>query len=62
VPHDVKDPIQKLCHTLNKDAISTWNAEEFEKEVDLLKRCLDFDCDTRITAEEALEHPFFQHM
>jgi serine/threonine protein kinase len=36
-----------------------WDRSEFLQAIDLLQKCLDLDCSTRITAEQALEHPFF---
>ncbi|KAI8887891.1 kinase-like protein [Backusella circina FSU 941] len=58
----------KLCDVLNKDMGKTgdkeqeskdkWDRSEFLMAIDLLQKCLDLDCSTRITAEQALEHPF----
>ncbi|KAI8087765.1 kinase-like domain-containing protein [Gilbertella persicaria] len=50
----------KLCESLNKERIATWDPKDYQEGLSLLDRCLDLDCSTRITAEEALKHPFLK--
>ncbi|KAI8380278.1 kinase-like domain-containing protein [Blakeslea trispora] len=51
-----------LCQVLNKEKVGKWKKEEFEDAISLLDRCLDLDSTTRITAEEALSHPFLMDL
>lgn len=53
-------PFERLCEVLNKERIHTWDQNEFKQGIDFLNRCLELDHNTRITAAEALEHPFLQ--
>jgi serine/threonine protein kinase len=53
-----KAPYSKLCEFFNKDRVSSWDRKEYLQGIDLLEKCLDLDHKTRITALEALEHPF----
>ncbi|KAM0679669.1 Cell division control protein 7 [Glugoides intestinalis] len=48
-------PFEQLIKQLNR------NLDVDEVTIDLLRRLLDLNCDTRITAREALEHPFFNN-
>jgi len=56
-PLDIpKVSLKNLCNSL------TSRTEEMSDSVfDLLGRCLDLNPNTRITAEETLQHPFFQN-
>jgi serine/threonine protein kinase len=49
----------KLCMALNKQKAEAWGEQNVRDAVDLLEKCLVLDCSRRITAEEALDHPFF---
>ncbi|KAG2180398.1 hypothetical protein INT44_003402, partial [Umbelopsis vinacea] len=49
----------KLCMALNKQKSETWGEQNVRDAVDLLEKCLVLDCSRRISAEEALDHPFF---
>ncbi|KAI9289132.1 kinase-like domain-containing protein [Umbelopsis sp. AD052] len=49
----------KLCMALNKQKAETWGEQNVRDAVDLLEKCLVLDCSRRISAEEALDHPFF---
>jgi len=55
-PHDIpKTPLKEICNKL------TSRTEQMPDTVfNLLERCLDLNPSTRITAKEALKHPFFQ--
>ncbi|GAA5814965.1 hypothetical protein MFLAVUS_008469 [Mucor flavus] len=53
-----KIPWKKLAEHLNKETIVKWDTDEFHQALDLLEKTLDLNKDTRITAEEALKHPF----
>ena len=68
--------IKDTCQLLRKNAIMRCNSrrESVDKSVstdelfyefpdsayELLKQLLEMDCDKRVTAEDALKHPFFQ--
>lgn len=45
---------------LNGDKLKTWASSDLETAVDLLQKCLTVDCNERITAKDALQHPFLQ--
>ncbi|KAI8582128.1 hypothetical protein K450DRAFT_171348 [Umbelopsis ramanniana AG] len=49
----------KLCMALNKQKAEAWGEQNVRDAVDLLEKCLVLDCSRRISAEEALDHPFF---
>jgi cell division control protein 7 len=49
----------KLCLALNKQKAEAWGEQNVRDAVDLLEKCLVLDCNRRISAEEALNHPFF---
>jgi len=55
-PHDIpKTPLKDLCNKL------TSRTEQMpDSAFHLLERCLDLNPSSRITAKEALKHPFFQ--
>ncbi|KAI9265907.1 kinase-like domain-containing protein [Helicostylum pulchrum] len=53
-----KIPWKKLAEHLNKETIAQWDPNEFHQALDLLEKTLDLNKDTRITAEQALKHPF----
>ncbi|KAI8382937.1 kinase-like domain-containing protein [Blakeslea trispora] len=53
-------PWTKVCESLNKDKIAHWDTEKYQDAISLLDRCLDLDSTKRITAEEALSHPFLR--
>ncbi|KAJ2956406.1 hypothetical protein NQZ79_g7719 [Umbelopsis isabellina] len=48
----------KLCLVLNKERAEQWGDENLRLAVDLLEKVLVLDCNRRISAEEALNHPF----
>lgn len=56
-PQDIpKTPLMEICNKLtSRTEKIPYNA------FDLLERCLDLNPSTRITAKEALKHPFFQN-
>lgn len=49
-------------HDLRKiiNANGLYSAQDVELANDLIERCLIWDWDSRITAEQAIQHPFFQ--
>lgn len=51
-------PWSKLAEHLNKETIQSWNPKEYKDALDLLDKCMDLNPKTRITATEALQHPF----
>lgn len=51
-------PFSKLCVSLNRESLSRWEKQDIKEGLDLLERTLDLNCSTRITASEALKHPF----
>ncbi|KAG2236356.1 hypothetical protein INT48_008338 [Thamnidium elegans] len=53
-----KIPWKKLAEHLNKENIANWDPNDFHQALDLLEKALDLNKDTRITAEQALQHPF----
>lgn len=50
----------QVCMNLNGDKLKTWASSDLETAVDLLQKCLTVDCNERITAKDALQHPFLQ--
>lgn len=46
------------CRTNNEDGKETGLNEEEKQAVKFLERCFDLDPNTRISASDALEHPF----
>ncbi|ORY48010.1 kinase-like domain-containing protein [Leucosporidium creatinivorum] len=55
------DPYGPIPSTEESD--KTWyEGSELMECVDLMRRCLELDCTKRWTAEECLEHPFFNGM
>jgi len=57
--------IRRICRTLESDNIAPWNFEERfpladPSALDLLRKMLVMDPKKRITAEEALHHPFLR--
>ncbi|KAG2174771.1 hypothetical protein INT43_005833, partial [Umbelopsis isabellina] len=48
----------KLCLVLNKERAEQWGDENLRLAVDLLEKILVLDCNRRISAEEAINHPF----
>ncbi|KAG2234892.1 hypothetical protein INT48_000319 [Thamnidium elegans] len=53
-----KIPWKKLAEHLNKENIVNWDPNDFHQALDLLEKALDLNKDTRITAKQALQHPF----
>lgn len=51
-------PFSKLCAGLNRENLSRWEKQDIKEGLDLLERTLDLNSSTRITASEALKHPF----
>ncbi|KAI8970058.1 kinase-like domain-containing protein [Mycotypha africana] len=49
----------QICQLLNGDQIAEWG-DDVTTAIDFLEKCLDLDADKRITADEALEHPFLK--
>ncbi|KAI7888459.1 kinase-like domain-containing protein [Mucor mucedo] len=52
-------PWFKLVEHLNKEAIQSWDTKDYKDALDLLDKCMDLNPKTRITATDALQHPFF---
>ncbi|CAM0138785.1 unnamed protein product [Umbelopsis sp. WA50703] len=48
----------KLCLVLNKERAEQWGDENLRLAVDLLEKVLVLDCNRRISAEDAINHPF----
>lgn len=57
IPRKAKSLLE-LCRSLNEERFQEWGEEDVAKAVDLLKKCLQVDPEKRISAREALEHPF----
>ncbi|KAG1450872.1 hypothetical protein G6F56_008231 [Rhizopus delemar] len=55
-----KVSLKKLCAYYNGDELQLWPDEELRYALNLLERCLQLDPSERITADEALNHPFLQ--
>ncbi|OBZ82246.1 Cell cycle serine/threonine-protein kinase hsk1 [Choanephora cucurbitarum] len=58
IPEDEVD-LGAICHQINKERVDTWDPEEYKLAVDLMKKCLQLIHTNRLTATEALNHPFF---
>jgi mitogen-activated protein kinase 1/3 len=59
--------IRRVCESVKSERCAPWNFEERfpgtdPKALDLLRKMLVFDPKKRITAEEALNHPFLQEV
>ena len=50
--------MEVLCKMLNEETIKSWTDHDYKEAISLLKMCLEVDSSERITAEEALKHPF----
>ncbi|KAG2223662.1 hypothetical protein INT45_007240, partial [Circinella minor] len=53
-----RPPLEVLCKMLNEETIKSWSDHDYKEAISLLKMCLKVDSSERITAEEALKHPF----
>ncbi|KAI8147690.1 kinase-like domain-containing protein [Fennellomyces sp. T-0311] len=51
-------PLDELCKRLNEETLMSWDEQNLKDGLDLLKKCLMLDSSERITAKEALDHPF----
>ncbi|OAD75426.1 hypothetical protein PHYBLDRAFT_123890 [Phycomyces blakesleeanus NRRL 1555(-)] len=49
-----------ICKTLNSRMFEAWNQTDLKNAIDLMTKCLALKSDERITAAEALEHPFLK--
>ncbi|CAO3675789.1 unnamed protein product [Rhizopus stolonifer] len=52
--------MDELCRTLNNDKIVTWDNDDYLLALDLTKKCLQLIDSDRVTASDALEHPFLK--
>ncbi|KAI8351235.1 kinase-like domain-containing protein, partial [Choanephora cucurbitarum] len=59
IPEDEVD-LGAICHQINKERVDTWDPEEYKLAVDLMKKCLQLIHTNRLTATEALNHPFLK--
>ncbi|CDH48406.1 cell cycle protein [Lichtheimia corymbifera JMRC:FSU:9682] len=58
--HPEPRSLLQVCMNLNGEKLKTWSSSDLETAVDLLQKCLTVDCNERITAKDALQHPFLQ--
>ncbi|KAI7878911.1 kinase-like protein [Lichtheimia hyalospora FSU 10163] len=58
--HPEPRSLLQVCMNLNGDKLKLWTPSDLETAVDLLQKCLTVDCNERITAKDALQHPFLQ--
>ncbi|KAI9021641.1 kinase-like domain-containing protein [Phycomyces nitens] len=49
-----------ICKTLNSRMFESWNQTDLKNAIDLMNKCLALKSDDRITAAEALDHPFLK--
>lgn len=61
IPKLRKTPVnlKEICKDLNKERFEAWGSL-VDPAMDLLLKCLDMDSVTRISAADALTHPFFR--
>ncbi|KAI9257936.1 kinase-like domain-containing protein [Phascolomyces articulosus] len=50
--------LEMLCKRLNGETLKSWGDHDFNEAMSLLKNCLMIDSNERITAKQALDHPF----
>ncbi|KAG1473966.1 hypothetical protein G6F56_000638 [Rhizopus delemar] len=64
IPDMPEDPIDmdELCRYFNNDTIRKWDKSDYLLAVDLTKGCLQLVDSKRLTATEALKHPFLQEV
>lgn len=53
-----KISLKKLCAYYNGDKLKEWPEKDIRNAMNLLESCLQLDPVTRITAQDALNHPF----
>lgn len=58
IPRQAKS-LYSICQSFNEERFKCWEEDDIKNAIDLLQKCLTLDCDKRITAEDALGHPFF---
>lgn len=59
IPEDEVD-MAAICYEVNKQRVGTWDPEEYKLAIDLMKKCLQLIHTNRLTATEALNHPFLK--
>jgi mitogen-activated protein kinase 1/3 len=65
-PHSYR-ALQRMCKSVTKEGLKQWNFKERfpgadPEALDLLQKMLVFNPQNRITAEEALKHPWFKNI
>ncbi|CEP08861.1 hypothetical protein [Parasitella parasitica] len=60
IPTIPEDPIDlvSFCREINRDRIDKWNQDEYLSAVDLAHHCLQLIHTNRVSASDALNHPF----
>ncbi|RCI06705.1 hypothetical protein CU098_013412 [Rhizopus stolonifer] len=62
IPTIPEDPVDlgAICHEINEKRVKSWDPEEYRLAVDLMNHCLQLIHTNRLTATEALNHPFIK--
>ncbi|CAO3665503.1 unnamed protein product [Rhizopus stolonifer] len=61
MPEEAPD-MDELCRALNNDKIVTWDNDDYLLALDLTKKCLQLIDSDRVTASDALKHPFLKEV
>lgn len=64
IPDMPEDAIgmDELCRYFNNGTIETWDKRDYLLAVDLMKNCLQLIDSKRLSAAEALKHPFLKEV